>query len=417
VGSRGEQLTESSLATGATSDHHSSAKATADYPYKIIARDVRGLQIGERNYQLNTYEYEVERPDIDFAAVLSRAEVREALKALSRDPSNADLQRTADRLLAQGPLFRREPQLDVQQNGMSSEQESSIFDAFIFVRRCAGVQIGDDATQKNRFLYVVAPTLDARQLLADDPSARAAIINCVCSTDKAGSEDVLKAALTVALEAAVLISQDIRTAGDQIRVPAYDVVHVVDKDGVQLDTGNQGKQENKASATVVIPGSLVKSVQEERIIVHRLREQDNEVRPRNEEPDLLQRLTETVLAAITDKYKPHGQDNSNSSITDCSDRFEIGEGLQNGDCSAHWDDGRDDYSHESTIGNETDHSPEDNEPGESDLDPPFKIEEHQNFNDNWAGGPRNAPPAQTPDDGTVTYSDHNHDTDDLDYGR
>lgn len=274
VGDRREQLTESSLSTDATSDCHLSAEAKDGRQYRITARGIRGLQIGEGNRQINTYEYEVERPNIDFAAVLNRAHVREALKALSHDPGNADLQRKADKLLAQGPLFRKKPELRVEENGMSSEQESSLFDAFSFIQNCTGVQIGNAVTQKNRFLYVVAPTLDARQFLVDDPGVRAAIIDCVCSTDKAGSEDVLRAELAVALEAAVLNSPDIRTEGDQIQVPAYGVVTVVQRDGVQLDTGNDGQQENTASAVVVVPRSIVKSLQEERIIVQGLRQQD-----------------------------------------------------------------------------------------------------------------------------------------------
>lgn len=241
---------------------------------RITARHVRGLQIGTGNEQFNTYEYEVERPNIDFATVLSRADVREALKALSADPDNSDLQRNADRSLASGPMFREQPKLCVEQSEMSSDQQARVFDAFIFVENCTGVQVGDDATQKNRFLYVVAPTLDAAQLLADDPSVRSAIIDCVCSTNEDGSEDVLKDELAAALEAAVLNSPDIRTAGDSISLPTHGRVDIANKDGVQV--GRQGQQQNNACAMVVIPGAVVKSMREERITVEKLREQHDE---------------------------------------------------------------------------------------------------------------------------------------------
>jgi hypothetical protein len=210
----------------------SSLEAKSEYrACRITACNVRGLQIGMHTLQINSYEYEVERPNIDFATVLSRADVREALTALKGDPDNADLQRKADRLLGSGPMFRKEAELRVEQSKMSSDRQSSVFDAFIFVEHCTGVQIGDDTTQKNRFLYVVAPALDAAQLLADDPSVRSAIIDCVCSTNEACNEDVLKDELAAALESAVLSSPDIRTAGNSIPLPAHGRVDIANKDG------------------------------------------------------------------------------------------------------------------------------------------------------------------------------------------
>jgi hypothetical protein len=232
--------------------------------YRITAKDVRGLQIGERNLQVNTYEYEVERPDIDFAAALSRAGVRDALKALSADPGNAELQRKADRALAEGPLFRREPELRVEQSSITSERQSTFFEAFIFVRKCEGAQVGNDATQKNRFAYLVAPTWDARQLLADDANVRAALISCLCSTDVARSEEILRGELVGMLEDAILSYPGIRTAGDAIRSCAHRRVHVEGGDGVQVDIGGRGKQENKASVVIQIPGSIVRPVRDKR---------------------------------------------------------------------------------------------------------------------------------------------------------
>lgn len=253
--------------------------------YRITARHVRGLQIGERNLQVNTYEYEVERPDIDFTAVLSRADVREALKALSTEPDNAALQRKADGLLAQGPLFRKKPELRVEQSTMSSERQSSLFEAFIFIRKCQGVQIGNDATQKNRFVYVVAPTVHARQLLTDDPSVRAALMRCVCSTDVARSEERFRDELSGALEDAILTSPEIRTTGIEIRPRAHGRVDINGGDGVQVDIGGKGRQENTASAMVVIPGSVVRPLCEERESLEKRRQRDEKVRSRTEERD------------------------------------------------------------------------------------------------------------------------------------
>jgi hypothetical protein len=298
------------LGPDSTSDCHSSAETNEDCPYRITARNVRGLQIGERNLQVNTYEYEVERPNIDFEAVLSRAHVREALKALSYDPDNADLQRKTDRLLAQGPLFRKKPELHVEQSTMSSERQWSLFEAFIFVRKCEGVQVGNDATQKNRFVYVVAPTVHARQLLADDPSVRAAFIRCVCSTNVARSEDTFRDELAGALGDAILSSPGIRTTGTKIRHP-YGRVDIADEDGAQVDLGRKGRQENKASAVVVIPRGVVNPVREEREILKRLGEQDEEAFPR----------------------EPHEQDNGSPGVTYISDRFGIGASLENGGIS------------------------------------------------------------------------------------
>lgn len=232
--------------------------------YAITARNVRGLQIGTRNLQVNSYEYQVDRPNIDFATVLSRAAVREALKALSQNPNNVNLQRKADKLLASGPLLRKQPDLCVERSEVGNEQRSSVIDAFVFVENSTGVQIGDRATQRNRFLYVVAPTMDAAQLLADDPNVRSAVIDCVCSPNEAATGDVFRDKLEASLEFAVLNSPDIRTTGDLIRPSRNGIVDVNGGDGVSI--GKKGRQRNEVHAVVVVPKTVVKSVQTKRIV-------------------------------------------------------------------------------------------------------------------------------------------------------
>jgi hypothetical protein len=349
VGSRGEQRSESSLEADATSRHSSA------YSIEVIARGVRGLQIGERNLQINTYEYEVERPNIDFAAVLGRAGVREALKALSADPDNTELQCTADRALAGGPLFRREPELRVEQGPITIERQSTFFETFIFVQKCEGVQIGNDATQKNRFAYLVAPTWDARQLLADDANVRAALISCLCATDTARSEQIFRHELADALEHMTLTSPGVRTAGDAIRPGRHSRVYVEGRDGAQVDIGGRGEQENKASAVIEIPGSIVRSLREERDILEKHRKQDERECSRREEPNIAEGLGEIDSSKVdwtssppkkvssrfdNDKfiggaeggpqYGPDEQGGSTSGIIS----FGLGAGLQNGDRSS-----------------------------------------------------------------------------------
>ena len=70
----------------------------------------------------------MKRAAIDFAEILGRADVRKALKELSSDPDNAALQRKADRLLAEGPLFRKKTELRIEQEEMSSDRQSSFLE-------------------------------------------------------------------------------------------------------------------------------------------------------------------------------------------------------------------------------------------------------------------------------------------------
>jgi hypothetical protein len=208
--------------------------------------------------------------------------VQDSLKALSKDPDSFDLQRKADRLLASGPLFRKQAELRVESSEMNSEQQRSVFDAFLFVDNSEGVQVGDHATQRNQFLYVVAPTLDAAQLLADDPSVRCAIIDCICSPDEAGAGALLRDELAAALEWAVLSCPDIRTAGDLVRLPTRGRVEIDGGDGVSI--GKKGQQRNEASAKIVVPGTVVESVQENRITTEILAEEAlvNDEEPRTD---------------------------------------------------------------------------------------------------------------------------------------
>lgn len=222
---------------------------------RISARNVRGLQVGHHNMQVNSFEYEVEKIDLNLESFLSRAGVREALANFARQPERQDLRREADRVLGQKPFWRAATELKVEPAVLAESTSERMIDALLFVENSSGVQVGNHSTQDNKFLYVVASSVDAAQLLADDSELRASVLDCVCGEGSVG----LRHELTEALESAILESPDIRIRGEFIRLPKAGQVQIDGSDGVSV--GNSNRQHNSVTARIVVPGALVGSVE------------------------------------------------------------------------------------------------------------------------------------------------------------
>jgi hypothetical protein len=247
VGSTGARSTQS-LSSGhmgmvRTVTHKGEATA------QLIAEDVRGLQIGEHNLQLNSYRYEIKPAPINFREVFDKPPVRLALQRLAQNPANKHLKHAADRAL-RGEQPRR---LDWALRGISRikqttsaaavklvshESRSStrgIFSLF-FVSNSSGVDVGDNMRQENYFHYVVTANVEAANLLASDPDLRSVIIARAQSNASGDTSDrKLIPAMEESLRRASLAAQSDLDRGATVRPPQSEqTTYVEHLDGVTV---------------------------------------------------------------------------------------------------------------------------------------------------------------------------------------
>ncbi|MEV7732205.1 RIP homotypic interaction motif-containing protein [Streptomyces sp. NPDC088921] len=152
----------------------------------LLVLACRGVQIGDENQQFNTYMYKLQDPKLDFAEVLGRPAVRDALSRLIMDPENDELRTQAEEalcagtwtlkekeLLDLGPLGRQSPDSDVP-------RDLKAMQGFITVRNCQGVQAGNRCYQQNDFVYVCRrATVNASSLLKSHPEVASSLIDAV----------------------------------------------------------------------------------------------------------------------------------------------------------------------------------------------------------------------------------------------
>lgn len=231
-------------------------------PRVVHARHVRGLQVGRDNLQLNHFEYKVEQCHIDLGAVLRRHAVQRTLRLLAADPGNASLRQDADAALGRGGIFHTASRHRVTQQTTTTVQEGDAddaFETFLFVQDSQGVQVADKSRQENFFFYVIAPTLDASDLLRTDSALRASIIKQVCGASTLTDRSDLPQRLSDALERAVYTLPDLRTSGTMVDLRKHTKVDISNEDGVSI--GVRGRQRNDVSAHVAIPKNVVTDVE------------------------------------------------------------------------------------------------------------------------------------------------------------
>lgn len=232
-------------------------------PSYVSARSVRGLQVGTGNFQLNHFEYRVENCDINLGAVLSGHAVQQQLRLLAADPNNLELRRGADALLRRGRFFSRAPRHRVTTRTITTTQDEStddVFETFLFVQDSSGVQIADGGRQENYFFYVIAPSIDASDLLRSDAELRSSLIDQVCTSSTVARSTDFHQRLSSAMEYAVLNLPDLRTSGTLVDLRKRSHVNINDEDGVSI--GVRGRQRNDVSAEVAAPKALLADVRD-----------------------------------------------------------------------------------------------------------------------------------------------------------
>lgn len=207
----------------------------------LLVLACRGVQIGDENQQFNTYTYKLQDPIVDFAEVLRRPAVRDALNCLIMDPENEELRTKAEKalcagkwtlrkeeLLDLGPLGRRSPHSDVT-------RDLKAMQGFITVRDCQGVQTGNGSYQRNDFIYVCRrATVRASSLLNSHPEVASSLIDAMITRpQKEWKEPAGK--LNAAVRAALNSPESLDKIPDRsINVSPRSAGVLRDRDGVSI---------------------------------------------------------------------------------------------------------------------------------------------------------------------------------------
>jgi hypothetical protein len=147
--------------------------------------------VGDRNKQYNRYEYRLSTRVVDFATVLRRRPVRDALVKLMLDPDSETLRADVMRELCadRAYLLRRtaiDPgQVERTRAASTSRQDEAVtapppLHGFVLVRNCQGVQVGNRGVQHNEFLYPCRRSqIDERALVATRPELAEALVDTI----------------------------------------------------------------------------------------------------------------------------------------------------------------------------------------------------------------------------------------------
>ncbi|WP_406346932.1 RIP homotypic interaction motif-containing protein [Streptomyces sp. NBC_00648] len=253
----------------------------------LLVLACRGVQIGDENEQFNTYTYKLQNPTVDFAEVLGRPAVRDALSRLIMDPKNDELRIKAaealsagewtggkEELLDLGPLGRRSPHSDVT-------RDLKAMQGFITVRNCQGVQTGNTCHQWNYFIYACRrATVNASSLLKAHPEVTSALIDAVIMpSQKKWKEPGEK--LNATVRAALNSPESLDAIPDRsINVSPQSAGVVRDRDGVSIGDRCHAADSKAVMVELRDPSNLYKCVLKEsrHLMVHmatQLRRQDS----------------------------------------------------------------------------------------------------------------------------------------------
>lgn len=206
---------------------------------RVVVDRCQGVQVGDHNVQVNSYEFDVRRVDVELDRVLVRRDVRAALSRLAADPENATLRARADDVLGAGPLFAHHPQVRTRVKPVVARTGSTGLWNAVVVRDSQGVQISENAWQENLFVYVTTAELDGRQLLRDSPELRESLIASCCGQEATGGDASVRESLKLAIEDAVSHSGVVRDRGVQVEPSPRCTVVIQDAQGVSVGRSHQ----------------------------------------------------------------------------------------------------------------------------------------------------------------------------------
>jgi hypothetical protein len=140
----------------------------AQGPAEVV--DSRGVQLGD--LRIEEHRYRIGELDPDLARPSAQSEVAAALAELAANPESEPLRRRmAGRLAGTHEWLRENPGLDISSARITGQGLGEVFDG-VFVWRAQGAY--------GVFIYLVAPDLQARALLVEDPELARALIQVAC---------------------------------------------------------------------------------------------------------------------------------------------------------------------------------------------------------------------------------------------
>jgi hypothetical protein len=187
---------------------------------RTVAEESAGVQVGDHCRQFNFYTYEVVTPAFeDLAGRLSRPDVLAATREVAVNPQDASARRALLDALCPGGWWLGGPasRLAITVVRAETTRSGSWLDGTVFFRDVTGGQVGDGNTQRNEFVYTVAPNLQVTELLAANRDLAKALIDCAFS--ERGRSDT--ASLARELQSAVA-SMPVEPPGDRARSELYD---------------------------------------------------------------------------------------------------------------------------------------------------------------------------------------------------
>lgn len=185
---------------------------------------VDGGQVGDHNEQTNLYCYRL-NPQIDLRAVLAEPTVRIALAefaASGGDPAKRDAAISALCTASTGGQsdWGEVHRVELRESG---QETVSWLRGTVVISDCRGIQVGNHVRQFNTFAHVLAPRVDAGELMREHPDVVEAIVDY--SVGAAGqSQHTVQQQLSAAVCAAELERDMRREEEASVRPPESEYV-------------------------------------------------------------------------------------------------------------------------------------------------------------------------------------------------
>ena len=215
-------------------------EAAAERKGRVIVDGSVGVQVGPGNRQLNLYTWEVVTPKIeDLAKRLNDGDVKKAAARLAANPADAAARRSLLNALAPGGLRLGGPTTRLRITALRAgpAHSGSWLNGTVLFRDVSHGQVGAGNTQRNNFVYAVAPD-NARRILADHRDLAKALIDCAFPERGRGNFARLGRTFKSALEG-TRVKDDGRIRSEHYKFPAPgETLHIRAHDGVSVGPGS-----------------------------------------------------------------------------------------------------------------------------------------------------------------------------------
>jgi hypothetical protein len=217
----------------------------------LVAHDIRGLQVGDHNFQTNTFVTEIEADVPNVEEILAHPDVRRVLEKMDQHPASPRAADQVEDALAHLPGHKKTVKPSI--TGATHEAEGGrrgLLSA-IFVLKSSGVQVGSNMLQRNYFTYTVTPDLETAQLLAGSPDLRAGIVeSCKLEGPNEPPGEELASAMHESLRSACEDLLDPASRGVVLHPSAGETTYIKNVDGATY--GQHVSQKNMFKINTII---------------------------------------------------------------------------------------------------------------------------------------------------------------------